>query len=386
MNINFILDGIGTSGGIRMVFNLANYLAAQNHEVRVYSQAKKTSEVGNCRPRRLMKVVKALKHFIFVEKFGFAKIPFPHKFPIYFVNSLKAENISDADIVIATACSTAFEVAKYPKKKGKKFYYIQDFEDWCNPAKRVLASWKLPLKAIVTCNHLARMYKQKTGKKPFAIVPCGIEEAFFKNQVKFLLRGSPKPGEWGSSDGETTKLPISHPGGEKRGLTKKGWKVLMIYNSAERKGGDDGIKALQIVKQKFPNVQITLFGIDRKIKKFKSWAKIYYFSSQKRIIKLYHQADIFVFPSRREGFGLPGLEALAGQCALATTDVGAVREYSQHNHSSLISPPKNPQKLAQNIIYLLKNSKEVKRLSENGFKKALEFRIEKMGRLFEKAL
>jgi len=374
VTINFILDGIGTSGGIRMVFNLANYLAGQGHTVGIYNPVKKTSKVGIYHSRRLTEIAKTLKHFIFIDRFGLRKIPFPHNFPIHFVKSLKPKNINNADIIIATACKTAFEIARYPKSKGKKFFFIQDFEDWCNPPNTALASWRLPLKAIVTCKHLAHMYKQNTGKKPFAIVPCGIEEKFFrykakKNQAKFLLRAK-----------ETSEDGSCQP----RRLTKT--VILMIYNSAWRKGGDDGIKTLKIVKQKFPNIKIILFGIDKKIKQFKSWAKIYYFPSQKRIIKLYHNAGIFVFPSRREGFGLPGLEALAGQCALVTTDVGAVREYSKHNHSSLISPPKNPQKLAQNIIYLLKNLEEIERLSENGFKKALEYKLKKMGKNFEKTL
>lgn len=366
MKVTFILDGIGTSGGVRMVFNFANYLAEKDYDVTLLSL--REARLANARQRRgnLLKLLQSLKHFIFIEKFGFAKIPFPHKLPIYFVNSLHSKNISDADIVIATACSTAFEVAKYPKNKGEKFYFIQDFETWSNSERRAIESWKLPLKKIVTSDYLARLVKQKTGKNPYAKVPCGIEPKFY--QQRLSLRGA--------------RPRILR--GQRRGNLSSN--ILMIYNSAERKGGDDGIKALKIVKKKFPNVKITLFGIDRKIKSFKSWAKIYYFPSQKKLINLYRQADIFVYPSRREGFGLPGLEALTGKCALVATDVGAVREYSQHKVSSLISPAKNPKALAKNIIYLLENPEKIRQFSEAGFKKAKEFKLKKAGKLFEKVL
>lgn len=36
----------------------------------------------------------------------------------------------NADYIIATAWPTAYDVAKLSDKKGKKYYFIQDFEVW----------------------------------------------------------------------------------------------------------------------------------------------------------------------------------------------------------------------------------------------------------------
>jgi glycosyltransferase involved in cell wall biosynthesis len=41
---------------------------------------------------------------------------------------------------------------------------------------------------------------------------------------------------------------------------------------------------------------------------------------------LYRGADVFVFPSRHEGFGLPVLEAMAQETAVLCADIPALRE------------------------------------------------------------
>src|SRR4030042_2488401 len=252
MRINFILDGIGTSGGVRMVFNFANFLFHRGHQVTVYSRRNKLPENLN-----------ELKHWLLIRKLDLFT-PFPHCFPIHFVNDLKdSSKITDADRVIATACSTAFIVNGYPQSKGEKFYFVQDFENWANSSKMALQSWLLPLKTIVTCQHLLSLFKTKTGKKPFTLVYYGLEDQFFNHQKKRFF---------------------PH---------KKQAVVTMIYNSTERKGGLDGIAALKTVQKEFPETIFNLFGIDQTIKKYRHWANIHYFPTQNRILDLYRQTDIF---------------------------------------------------------------------------------------------
>jgi glycosyltransferase involved in cell wall biosynthesis len=49
--------------------------------------------------------------------------------------------------------------------------------------------------------------------------------------------------------------------------------------------------------------------------------------------------DIFVFPSRVEGFGLPPLEAMARGAAVVVSDCGGVREYVEPERNCLLVPP-----------------------------------------------
>lgn len=65
-----------------------------------------------------------------------------------FVWKISNNSIRDADVTIATAWPTAFEVNKLAEPKGKKFYFIQDYEIWDN-AEIGKKSYQLPLNKIV---------------------------------------------------------------------------------------------------------------------------------------------------------------------------------------------------------------------------------------------
>ena len=56
------------------------------------------------------------------------------------------------------------------------------------------------------------------------------------------------------------------------------------------------------------------------------------------------------------------------QCgaALAVTDIGGHREYSHDGETALLSPPKHPQALAENVLRLVKNNELRVRLARQG--------------------
>ena len=69
--------------------------------------------------------------------------------------------------------------------------------------------------------------------------------------------------------------------------------------------------------------------------------------------RFYNGSSIMVSPSLTEGFGLPAVEAASCGCALVATDNDGHREYVKHGDTGLLSPPKDPQALANNICALL---------------------------------
>ena len=52
---------------------------------------------------------------------------------------------------------------------------------------------------------------------------------------------------------------------------------------------------------------------------------------------LYRGADLFAFPSRHEGFGLPVLEAMAQRRAVVAADIPAIREVA--GDAATLIPP-----------------------------------------------
>src|SRR5206468_2058059 len=75
--------------------------------------------------------------------------------------------------------------------------------------------------------------------------------------------------------------------------------------------------------------------------------------SRAEIGELFRQSAVFVCPSWEEGVGMPSLEAMACGAALATTDTKGSRDYATHGRTALVTPPRQPGRLAESILALL---------------------------------
>jgi glycosyltransferase involved in cell wall biosynthesis len=79
---------------------------------------------------------------------------------------------------------------------------------------------------------------------------------------------------------------------------------------------------------------------------------------------LYRMAKCFVFPSRREGFGMPILEAMARGVPVACSHASAVPEVA--GDAALYFAPERPDEIAQAIDRLLGDAKLAAELVERG--------------------
>ena len=82
----------------------------------------------------------------------------------------------------------------------------------------------------------------------------------------------------------------------------------------------------------------------------------------------YQAADVFVYPSLNETFGLPILEAMACGSPVVTSDTSAMPETA--GGAAVLADPKNPASIARAIVEAA-NSRD--RLREAGLKRASEF-------------
>jgi glycosyltransferase involved in cell wall biosynthesis len=132
--------------------------------------------------------------------------------------------------------------------------------------------------------------------------------------------------------------------------------VAMVFSLVPLKGARDGIRALEIAKEKFPGLRVSLFGDSRRASWIPKWMTYEENPPQDRIVqKFYNDSSIFLSPSWMEGFSLPPAEAAACGCAIVATDTGGIREYVQNGITGLLSPPHDPEALAKGLCLLLGN-------------------------------
>jgi len=83
----------------------------------------------------------------------------------------------------------------------------------------------------------------------------------------------------------------------------------------------------------------------------------------------FQNADIFVFPTHYETFGLVNLEAMEHKLPIVSTDEGGIKDIVKDGENGLISQKNNAESLSQCIENLLGNEKLRIQMGEDGYKK-----------------
>jgi len=105
---------------------------------------------------------------------------------------------------------------------------------------------------------------------------------------------------------------------------------------------------------------------------------------QEQMAREYCRARVFAVGSYFEGFGQPGLEALACGVPLVTTDNGGCREYAFHEETALVVPPRDVGAMAEAMKRLLDDRALAERLRANGLRLVQEkFKWPEAARRFE---
>jgi len=351
MRVTFVLPGSGhlPVGGFKVVYEYANRLTARGHEVAVVhvAQAERDAHVAARLKKRARYLQRALK-----GSYRPAWFPTHKRVKLLWRLTPAAHGLPDADAVVATAWQTAEWVADYPASKGAKFYLVQHYETWSGPKARVDGSLKLPLRKLVIARWLQDVVRE-----------LGEEADYLPNGLDVETFGVDIPPE-----------------------TRSGCRAMMLYHEAAWKGSRDGLTALHRVKERFPALQATLFGVPAAPEGLPNWVRYVQTPPPETLRRLYNESDVFLATSWTEGWGLPGCEALMCGCALAATDVGGHREFARHRETALLSPPKDPAALAENVLTLLQNPELRVRLARQGNAFVQRFTWEKAVERLEAAL
>jgi glycosyltransferase involved in cell wall biosynthesis len=86
---------------------------------------------------------------------------------------------------------------------------------------------------------------------------------------------------------------------------------------------------------------------------------------------IYSQCDVFLYPSLRESFGIPMLEAMSCNVPVITSNTSSMPEVS--GEAAHIVNPFNPEEITQGLIEILKNEAYRKSLCDKGVERSQQF-------------
>ncbi|MCH3965042.1 MAG: glycosyltransferase family 4 protein [Clostridium sp.] len=348
MKINFIIPFTGKTGGIKIIFEYANRLSECGHDIVIYvpMRAYRFNNKG------IIGKLKTIKSSIGnTFKRGTKVDWFRLNVPVKLVPKINNKYIRDADVVIATAWPTAYDIYNLDDMKGKKYYFIQHYEIWSGKKEEVDNTYKLPLKQIVIAQWLKDLMKNKFKKSNVDIAYNGIDfNEFYNNRKNF-----------------NNNI------------------ISMMYSRQDWKGYKEGLKAFEGIRDRYPNLKLILFGME-KGDDIPDYADFYLNPSKEELRQIYSASDIFIFPSKFEGWGLTPLEAMACKCAVVGTRVGCFDEIGIHSQNVMLSEPNDTDTMEYNIQQLLDDKQLLRNISEAGYKSVLKFDWNKSVENFEKIL
>ncbi len=352
LRISIPLAGFNVSGGVQSLIHLANGLAERGHRPRFV-----VPDFASTPPRPLDSRVQ-----VHVLPTG----PFPRRLrQLAYYLRLCWESTQGADVCLANYWPTAYTALLSRLMRGDRTalaYNVRAYEPTTHgdlaesgAAGRRLRStfaklsYRLPIPKLVTSEYLRGL----VGDRSTAVMGHGIDLAIFHPKEK-------------QTESETVTVGVVGRHGAVKGYQD-------FLDAQERLAGDLPIRFAVAGERDLPLP--SRFASER----FTS-------GSESEMAVFYRACDVFVFPSRSEGFGLPALEALASGCALVSTDCGGVREFAQPEVNCLLVPPAEPAGLAAAIQRLVNDPLARSSLARQGVLDAQAFSRHRVTERFEREL
>lgn len=268
------------------------------------------------------------------------------------VPDFRDQFIPNSDFLIASSWDTAKWVVNASINKGKKFYFVQQYENW--GGIKADESYKLSIHKIVIASWLETLLKEKFNEKS-SLVINGIDINSFK--------------------------PI------KIKRTDKNFRIGMLYHPSVWKGTKYGINAFNMIQKLIPNAQLVLISAYQPGKDVPQNSEFHFKEAPNKLAPIYSSCDIWISPSLSEGCQAPPMEAMACQTAVIATNVGGIPDYAIPNKTALIVKPKSSKEIKDAILKLYKNPKLRQTIAKNGYLHITQnFTIEKSVNKLEKIL
>lgn len=329
MKIAFYLPRVyyNPGGGAKVVLEYANYLAKRGYEVSIYYHNPKPSVKYLPHAKYLFRIL--MDEFL-GNKYGCKKWFNLDKSINEDIVS-NADQINPCDIVVATAVQLVEPVLKLSKDYKHKVYLIQGYETWEVPEDKLFRIYNEIDNRVVISKWLLEKVDRNT-LTPSIIIPNSIDENIFYNKK----------------------------------ISRENHSIVFHYRAAPLKGCKYGIEVIKQLQSIYPDLHVKVISTEKHIPKLPSCCEVLKNISPQKVAQINNTCKVFLCTSIEEGFGLPGLEAMACGCALVTTNYQAVYDYAENEVNSLISPVMDTDSLVNNVCRLFDDDNLFKKISFNG--------------------
>jgi glycosyltransferase involved in cell wall biosynthesis len=313
MRITFIVTADNFAGGNRVVALYAQELQQRGHEVTMVGP----TLTGPTARQRMRRALNGLSHGSFGmvrqalepvrEVHGFlaqGKVPYRK---VTRPGPILDADVPDGDVVVATWWKTAQWVSNLSIRKGVKAYFMQDYGAPGQPLEKLIETWRLGLDMITIAHWLEELVLSHVPDARIATVENAVDSELFRQPP----RGMP-----------TTPT------------------VGFLYRELESKGFDTVVDAYRLARETVGNLHLLAFGSlpRERYKYLPNEAEYVFRPADSDLPSLYGRCTAWIFPSRREGFGLPILEAMACGTPVIATRAGAAPEAIGRAGGWLVEP------------------------------------------------
>jgi glycosyltransferase involved in cell wall biosynthesis len=262
--------------------------------------------------------------------------------------------IPDADVTFASWWEVWKQVQSWPKSKGLKVHYVRHYEIHGGDPDEVVSVYTLPGPRIVISSWLKDIL-EGFGHKEIARVPNGVD--------------------WSQFDSNPRSKGTRPTIGMLMGLSFKDTPT--------------GLRAIGRLQTRYPDLRVIAFGAMAIDKEFDLPSCVEYHRNprQDEIPRLYQQTDCWVITSSSEGFGMPGIEAMASHCPIVSTRCGGPSDFVREGINGHLVDVGDDEAMADRIASVLELDELAwKEMSSASYDIAQEFNWDRSAEKLEAAI
>jgi glycosyltransferase involved in cell wall biosynthesis len=357
MRVTFVLPTLDYSGGNRVVAMHAAGLTERGHRVNVVvprpGAHRLRASIGRWLPERLEAALGGGKDAggSHVEDLGLKPIVAAQP------GAVRADDVPDADVIVATWWETAEWIQAMPAPKGAQAYFVQGYEVFdYTPKDRVQATYRAPLRRITISKWLQDLLARDFGDSDVDLVPNGVDLKHF-----------------------------SCPSRDKQSEPTVGF----IATTTPVKGLATAIAALLRLHAVVPGLRVLAFGSQAFAARELGDLPLQYLErpTQAQIRDIYSRCDVWLAASHSEGFGLPALEAMACRTPVVSTRTGWPAHGIVDGVNGYLAEPGDDATLARHLSTVLTLApQDWLRMSQAAYSTASALTWDQSTSLFEAAL